>query len=101
MASASASNRPRRLVVLVQHRSTAPEQVPAEQLRVQVPDLPHHVPHNVVLPPQLPRHRVDEDGPYADGSVPRPAPQDRGAEPRVLRVGRLREHLPEVSARFV
>ncbi|KAL0691355.1 hypothetical protein Bca4012_091034 [Brassica carinata] len=77
-----ASNRPRRLVVLVQHRSTAPEQVPAEQLRVQVPDLPHHVPHNVVLPPQLPRHRVDEDGPYADGSVPRPAPQDRGAEPR-------------------
>ncbi|KAH0904890.1 hypothetical protein HID58_044393 [Brassica napus] len=99
MASASASDRPRRLVVLVQHRSTAPEQVPAEQLRVQVPDLPHHVPHNVVLPPQLPRHRVDEDGPYADGSVPRPAPQDRGAEPRVLRVGRLREHLPEVFAR--
>ncbi|KAF2566627.1 hypothetical protein F2Q68_00025719 [Brassica cretica] len=98
MASASASNRPRRLVVLVQHRSTAPEQVPAEQLRVQVPDLPHHVPHDRVLPPQLRRHRVVEDGPYADGSVPRPAPQDRGAEPRVLRVGGLREHLPEREA---
>ncbi|KAF3601150.1 hypothetical protein F2Q69_00038757 [Brassica cretica] len=82
------------------HGSPAPEQVLAEQLRVQVPDLPHHVPHDVVLPPQLPRHRVDEDGPYADGSVPRPAPQDRGAEPRVLRVGGLREHLPEGEPSF-
>ncbi|KAG5416183.1 hypothetical protein IGI04_003750 [Brassica rapa subsp. trilocularis] len=64
-------NRARGVVVLVQHRSPAPEQVPAEQLRVQVPDLPHHVPHDPVLAPQLPRHRVDEDGPYADATAAR------------------------------
>ena len=88
-------------MVLVQHRSAATKQVPPEQLRVQVPDLPHHVPHDGVLAPQLRGHRVDEDGPYADDQVPRPVPQDRGAEPRLLRLRGVREHFAQVSSGLV
>ena len=84
-------------MVLVQHRSAVTKQVPAEQLRVQVPDLPHHVPHDGMLAAQLRLHRVDGDGPYADDPIPRPVPQDRRAEPRFLRVGGVREHLAPVS----
>ena len=84
-----------------EHRSAAAEQVPPQQLRVQVPDLPHHVPHDCLLAPQLRRRRVAEDRSDADGSIPGPVRQDLGSEPRLLRVGGVRERLPEVSPRFV
>ena len=59
------------------------------------------MPHDGLLAPQLRRRRVAEDRPDADGSIPGPVREDLGSEPRLLRVGGVRERLPEVSARFV
>ena len=63
-------DRARRSVVLLQHWSPIAKQVLAEQLRVQVPDLFDHVSHDGLLVTQLRGNRVDEDGAYADDSVP-------------------------------
>ena len=61
--------RARNFLVFVQHWSSPPEQIPPQQLRLQVSDLPHDVPHVGLLAAQLLRHRVDEARAVADPAV--------------------------------
>ena len=63
-------DRARRSMVLLQHWSPIAKQVLAEQLWVQVPDLFDHVSHDGLLVAQLRGNHVDEDGAYANDSVP-------------------------------
>lgn len=91
-------DRARRLMVLLQHWGFVAEQVLAEQLWLQIPDLPHHVPHDRLLSPQLHRHRVDEDGPDADHSIQGSIPQDLRSQLRLLHLRRLRQHFAPILA---
>ncbi|RVX05934.1 putative sugar phosphate/phosphate translocator [Vitis vinifera] len=62
-------DRPRHLLVLLQHWGFAPQQVLAQQLWLQVPYLPHHVSHDGLFASQLYCYCLDEDGSFADHTV--------------------------------
>lgn len=66
-------------MVFIEHWGFALEQVPAQQLWFQVPDLPHDVPHDGLFSAELCRDCVDEDGADADGAIAASVPEDRGA----------------------
>ncbi|KAK9289392.1 hypothetical protein L1049_007547 [Liquidambar formosana] len=56
-------NIPHNSMVLIQHRSSPPQQVLALQLWLQIPNLPHNVPHVSLCHPQLHLHCVLEGCP--------------------------------------
>ncbi|KAE8099271.1 hypothetical protein FH972_017265 [Carpinus fangiana] len=70
------------------------------KLRVQVPGLPHPLPHDRLLATQLRCHCVHEGGAHADHQVRRTAPQDRRPQRRVLLLRRLRERVVEGEPSF-
>uniref|UniRef100_A0A453IBQ8 Sugar phosphate transporter domain-containing protein n=1 Tax=Aegilops tauschii subsp. strangulata TaxID=200361 RepID=A0A453IBQ8_AEGTS len=69
----------RHRLVLLQHRRAPAQQVPPQQLRLQVPNLPHHVPHVRLRALLLRRHRLAPDRAHAARALPRPARQDLSA----------------------
>ena len=88
-------------MVLLQHWGSIAEQVLAEQLWVQVPDLFDYVPYDSLFVAQLRGNRVDEDGTHADDSVSGSVFQDRGAQLCVLYLGCFREHIAPILACIV
>lgn len=90
-----------RVVVRLQHRGSPPEQVPADQLRVQVPDFPDPLPHDGVQSAQLRGHSVYEGGSYAEREVQDSVGEDRGAQCRFLFLGGVRERVVEVPSGVV
>jgi hypothetical protein len=88
-------------VVRLQHRRPASQQVLAQQLRVQVPGLPHPLPHGRLLPAQLRCHCVHEGGAHAERQVRRTAPQDRRAQRRFLIIRGGWERVGEVTSGVV
>jgi hypothetical protein len=91
----------RHCLVLLQHRRATAQQVPPQQLRLQVPHLPHHVPHVRLRPALLRRHRLAPRRAHAACPLPPPARQDRRAQPSLLRLRRLREHIAAVPPRLL
>lgn len=88
-------------LVLIQHRSSAIEQVPVEQLRVQVPDLSDPVPHALLLPPQLHCHFLAQGGPHADHQVAGSVRQNILSRFHLLLIGRRWQYLAPVSRRLL
>nr|AFK35046.1 unknown [Medicago truncatula] len=49
-------------MVLIQHRSSTPIQIPSLKLRFQIPNFPHHVSHDSMFLIQLRCNRVVQNG---------------------------------------
>ena len=88
-------------MVLLQHRRAITEQVLAQQLRVQVPNLPHSLPHACLLSLQLHCHQLVQACSIADLALSPPVPQDFGSQPYLLLVGGRRQRVLTLSSSVV
>lgn len=88
-------------MVLVKHWSVVTEQVLTKQLRVQVPDLFDHVPHDSLFSAQLHRHCLDENGPHANHPISSSISQNLRSFFRFLHLRRFWERLLALSPRFL
>ncbi|KAH7514575.1 hypothetical protein FEM48_Zijuj11G0104100 [Ziziphus jujuba var. spinosa] len=93
--------RGRNLVVRVEHRRVAAEQVFAEQLRVQISGFPYTVPHVGLQFAELRGCSVVKGGPSAEREFQSPAGEDRGAQRRFLFLGGVWECVVEVPSGVV
>ena len=94
-------DRPRHLLVLLQHWGFAPQQVLAQQLWLQVPYLPHHVSHDGLFASQLYCYCLDEDGSFADHTVSSTVLENFLSQSCFLLVGGLWERLSSVPSGVV
>lgn len=97
----SVHNMPYIPLVLNQHRSPPPQQVPSLQLWICLPDFPHGLPYVGLRRSQLCLHQVPEDSSHPEGQIQVPIAEDRHPQHCVLLVCCGRQHFSQVLARVV
>lgn len=90
-----------RVVVLIQHRRSPPQQVSAQLLRLQIPNLPHNAPHAILRRLQLRGHQFPRDRATSAHPLPEAVLQDPRSQRHFLFLRRLREYLSALPARLV
>ena len=81
------------VVVLIQHRSPPPQQVPPQHLRLPVPDLPHHAPHDRLRRLQLRLDQLLRNRPAPTHPLQTAVLQDPRTLRHFLLLRRLRQHV--------
>jgi len=88
-------------LVLFKHWCDSSQQVPAFKLWLQVPHLPHNVPHVSLCCFQLYLHCVLQGGASADDQIKVPVHEDCNFEPCLLCLCGGWQHLPQVPRRVL